>query len=86
MKKNILLDQGKYQSFDFQEFFNPNCFLGPAYAWIWNDKLTKEEIVSQLKEMAKIGVRAVCIMPEPKDFRPLSMKTRLPSSVVSVSR
>ena len=42
MKKNIFLDQGKYQSFDFQEFVNPNCFLGPAYAWIWNDKLTKE--------------------------------------------
>lgn len=83
MKKNILLDQGKYQSFDFQEFFNPNCFLGPAYAWIWNDKLTKEEIVSQLKEMAKIGVRAVCIMPEPKDFRPLSMKTRLEPDYLS---
>ncbi|MBR1677542.1 MAG: hypothetical protein IJ706_09575 [Clostridia bacterium] len=59
------------------EFLCPDLFFGPAWYWVWNGNLDKDVIKKQLAEMAEGGVKIVCPIPEPKQFRPLTMKTLL---------
>lgn len=47
----------------------------PVYSWIWNSEITKELIKKQLNEMLLQGIRALYIIPEPKEFRPHNMVT-----------
>lgn len=77
MKKHINLSDQRYNTFDFKDFIRPKSFFGPIYGWVWNDRLMKDEIVSQLQEMSNNGVRIICIIPEPQEFRPTTMVTRL---------
>ena len=78
MKNSIkLTEKSSYDSFCFSDFVNPETFLGPVYFWVWNDKIDKETIKTQLKEMVEGGVRIVSIVPEPKSFRPFTMKTKM---------
>ena len=78
MKDSIRLEQkSDYDSFQFADFANPKTSLGPIYFWVWNDKIDKEKIKAQLKEMAEGGVRIVSIVPQPKSFRPLTMQTEM---------
>lgn len=68
---------------DMRAFRSPEAFFCPGYMWIWNDRLTKEEIRRQLRDMAEHGARTVMPMPEPKEFRPTSMPTRLEPDYLS---
>lgn len=49
--------------------------ISPVYSWIWNSEITKEIIEKQLNEMLSQGIRAIYIIPEPKEFRPHNMVT-----------
>ena len=63
--------------FDLDKFIKPDVLYAPVYIWVWNDLCTKEKIDEQLAEMQRLGIRAFYILPEPKDFRPNSMPTKL---------
>lgn len=69
--------ESAYDGFDLKEFLSPGLFFGPAYFWVLNDNLDKDVIKSQLEEMAAGGVKIVCPVPEPKQFRPFALKTLL---------
>lgn len=56
--------------FPKEAFVTPPSEVSPGYFWMWNTKLTPEKIRSQLDDMAKNGVKSVCIHPFPRDFRP----------------
>ncbi len=71
------------QPFEEERFSCPdNCFY-PVYAWVWNDVLDKNEIKKQIDEMLDGGIRCFYVIPEPKEFRPNSMVTRLEPDYLS---
>ena len=53
------------------DFKNIPSFAQPAFSWLWNTKITKDEIIKQIDEMYDFGVRSFYILAEPKEFRPL---------------
>ena len=55
----------------------------PAFSWIWNTKITKNEICRQIDELYDFGVRAFYILAEPKEFRPKLRKTYLEPDFMS---
>ena len=69
----------KLETSDFKklDFINPDSFYWPGYVWFWNDKLSEDEIFSQLRDMNSVGAKSVWIIPVPKDFRPNHMPTNM---------
>lgn len=66
------------QEFNLELFKNiSDSDISPVYSWVWNSPITKELIDKQLDEMVKQGIRAMYILPKPKEFRPDSMVTYL---------
>jgi hypothetical protein len=63
--------------FRLAAFRSPDSFFRPGYMWVWNDRLTEEALRTQLEDMAAHGAPSVLPLPEPKDFRPAWMPTRL---------
>lgn len=63
--------------FDLGAFRKPGLDYAPFYSWVWNGGLTREEILCQLEEMVRLGIRAIYVIPEPKHFRPNTMPTEL---------
>ena len=62
---------------DNKSFFEPQKEFVPIYAWVWNGRLSHEETDRQLDEMKRLGIKAMYIIPEPKEFRPNTMPTEL---------
>ena len=69
--------------FELNKFQSPEASCAPVYIWVWNDICTCEIIDNQLDEMLRLGIRAFYILPEPKEFRPGSMPTRLSPEYLS---
>ena len=65
------------KSWDNKSFFEPQKEFAPIYAWVWNGRITREETDTQLEEMKRLGIKAMYIIPEPKEFRPNTMPTEL---------
>jgi len=65
------------------EFENPGYEHAAAYAWVWNDVITEEGIVSRLQDMKKAGIGAIYVLPEPKEFRPRTMPTNMEPAYLS---
>ena len=63
--------------FDSMQFAEPHAFYWPGYMWLWNDRLSKEELFSQLGDMNEIGAKTVWALPLTGRFRPDSMPTYL---------
>ena len=59
------------------DFNNPPPECSVAYFWIINDKVDAKVCKAQLEDMAAHGLQAVCFHPEPPEFRPVAMATRL---------
>ena len=55
----------------------------PAYTWLWNGSITKEEIKRQIDDMYAMGIRAFYIIGEPENFRPSTRKTHLSPEYLS---
>ena len=70
-------------SFEAERFLNPDTCFYPVFSWVWNDVLDKNEIIKQIDEMREGGIRCFYIIPEPKEFRPNSMVTRLEPDYLS---
>ena len=69
--------------FDLNSFAFPDVCYAPVYIWVWNETCTREIIDEQLGEMQRLGIRAFYILPEPKEFRPDSMPTKLSPAYLS---
>ena len=67
----------KEKRFDPAAFENPSAFASPVYSWVWNSPISEELIMEQLDEMQEEGIRAFYIIPEPKEFRPATMRTTM---------
>lgn len=68
---------------DWKGWINPPVFYWPGYMWIWNDKVTPEQTVTQIQEMARERAMTPMVVPEPKGFRPKTMPTRLEPEYLS---
>ena len=55
----------------------------PVYTWLWNGKITKEEIKRQIDEMYDSGIRAFYVLGEPENFRPGVRRTCLSPEYLS---
>lgn len=55
----------------------------PAYTWLWNSTITKEEIRRQINEMYDAGIRAFYVLGEPENFRPFVRRTYLSPEYLS---
>ena len=55
----------------------------PAYTWLWNSKITKEEVKRQIDEMYDAGIRAFYVLGEPEHFRPERRRTHLSPEYLS---
>lgn len=65
------------ERFETEDFVSPPEEFSPIYAWVWNGKLSHDETDRQLEEMKRLGIKAMYIIPEPKEFRPETMPTQL---------
>ena len=74
MKNNFYKE---INSFSKEEFVAPPKAFAPVYNWVWNGPVSHEETDLQLDEMQRLGIKAVCIIPEPKAFRPNTIPTLL---------
>src|SRR5271157_890543 len=68
---------------DFDQFNHPDPFYYPGYMWIWNDRLSREQITAQIQDMADHHALTPMVVPEPKAFRPRNMPTRLEPEYLS---
>ena len=64
------VDYGCVPRFERSAFREPPKTAWPAYSWVWNVNVSKEEIVKQLDFFKKSNIRTVYILPEPIEFRP----------------
>ena len=65
------------------EISEPPADFWPVFAWVWNGRATEDEISRQLRAMLARGIRAVYVLPEPKEFRPKTMPTQLEPDYLS---
>jgi hypothetical protein len=84
MNPNRLLGcEDSYGAFSREAFACPEAKIGPSFTWVWNDVLSNEKIEAEIAEMARVGIRSVYVLPEPKRFRPGFMETRLEPDYLS---
>jgi len=55
------------------EFKDPGREYSTVFAWAWNAPVTKEGIKNKLEEMQRAGINGVYVIPQPKEFRPVTM-------------
>ncbi len=65
------------ECFEAEAFRTPDGLLQPTYSWVWNAPVDRAGIDERLEEMQKNGIRGMYIIPEPREFRPTSMRTDL---------
>jgi hypothetical protein len=68
--------------FNYFHFSNPDAFYRPGYIWFWNDRITRKNLRSQLKDMADHGAKSVWPFAWP-NFRPLSNPTSMSPDYLS---
>ena len=73
--KNIFLEENNI--FSENDFKNPPTHYAPTYNWVWNGVLSHEETDKQLDEFERLGIKSICMVVEPKEFRPSSMPSLL---------
>ena len=61
---------GKADGFDVGMFLAPPVEYAPGFFWMWKDELDEKKLLGQLDEMYSNGIRAVCVHPFPREFRP----------------
>ena len=56
---------------------NPPKDCEASYSWLWNVPVCREDIDTELCEIAKAGVKSLYVLALPKDFRPERTRTYL---------
>ncbi len=72
-------------NFALDEFCNPPSIFWPGYFWILNDRIDENKLLQQLHDMYDHGARSLCLLPEPKEFRPAKFGTELDLPYLSES-
>ena len=72
-----------YQSFSEEKFRSPDTINAPIYTWVWNSPVSRALIDRQLQEMREAGIEATYILPQPYEFRPVNMATKLEPEYLS---
>ncbi len=72
-----------YQPFSAEKFRFPDAINAPIYTWVWNSPVSRELIDRQLQEMKGVGIEALYILPQPYEFRPGNMATKLEPEYLS---
>ncbi len=65
----------KSTEFSLNDFKSPTEEYYPVYGWFWNGPVTDERTEEQILEMKRLGIKAFCIVCEPRDFRPTTIPT-----------
>ncbi len=65
------------KEFNASDLLNPPSPHWPGYFWVLNDRIDETKLIKQLRDMREHGARSVCLLPEPPEFRPDSLATRL---------
>ncbi len=63
--------------FSQKQLRTPLTDCAVVYAWAWSDVVTKESIDRDLDAFVRAGVKALYVLPLPKDFRPEAIRTFL---------
>ncbi|MFA6714853.1 MAG: glycosyl hydrolase [Victivallaceae bacterium] len=63
--------------FILTDFAFPPAENTPGYFWLLNSRLEPDMLKGQLREMAAMGARSVCMHPLPKGFRPGTMPSQM---------
>ena len=58
-------------------FTSPENLYSTSYFWVINRRMDAKRLCSQLDDMAAHGIRAVCLHPFPKGFRPVTMPSTM---------
>ncbi len=66
-----------------QRIQSPPVSCRPVYSWKWDGPLTKERIFEQIDAFYSCGIRGFYIIPEPPEFRPVTMRTFLSPDYLS---
>lgn len=69
--------------FSLENFKNPGNKYAIVYSWVWNAPISKTGIDERLEQCAKAGIKGIYILPEPKSFRPDSIRTFLEPEYLS---
>ncbi|MGI6690981.1 MAG: glycosyl hydrolase [Christensenellales bacterium] len=70
-------------SFHADAFRRPSINCEPIYSWIWDAPADETGVRNRMYEMYDNGIRALYIIPEPKDFRPSTMTTTMSPEYMS---
>lgn len=81
--KDLICRMGEKENFSWKEFIGEHAALQPAYTWVWNAPILREEIRKQLDEMLEAGIRTVYILPEPKNFRAYNERIHMAQEYLS---
>ena len=65
------------------DFKNVPVTCHPAYTWLWNGTVTKEETARQIDQMYQNGIRAFYALGEPERFLPNRRRTYLKPEYLS---
>ena len=76
-KKNRNRSYTTEELFYPDHFKNPDSIFHPVYSWVWNSPISKPRIKAQIDNMNSMGIRSLYIIPEPPEFRPTSMVTKM---------
>jgi len=63
----------------------PPAYFWPGYFWVLNDAVDEQKMLDQLRDMRAHDARSVCLLPEPPEFRPNALATRLDRPYLSPS-
>jgi len=67
--KDLIARMYEQEAFSLEEYRGNHASLQPAYTWVWNAPIQRDEVRKQLDDMMAAGIRTVYILPEPKNFR-----------------
>ena len=63
-------DDARAMGFSKEDFRHPPPEFTPSFFWMWGGKLTADNLLAEMDDMAARGVKSACIHPYPKAFRP----------------
>ncbi|MBQ3132985.1 MAG: hypothetical protein IJC17_01765 [Clostridia bacterium] len=63
--------------FDAQQFVRPDREFAVSYNWSWTMPLSYDSIRHHIDAMAEGGMRSLCVIPQPPEFRPEMSPTYL---------
>lgn len=71
------------ETFSWERFAGRNAAFQPAYTWVWNAPVRREEVRKQLDDMFAAGIQTIYILPEPENFRAYNKRIHMEQEYLS---